>query len=131
VAYLIDSLVLMPITVILAVAFALAEVHLPLRSIGSGQMDGPFMMANSIVAWIYFAGFESSERGATPGKRALGLRVVTGDGQRLSPRRAVWRHFAKSLSFLLVGIGLFMAGWTPRKRALHDILAGTVVVKVR
>ena len=75
----------------------------------------------------------SSERGATLGKRALSLRVVKSDGTRLTFGRATGRFFAKAFITGLnprFGIGYIMAGFTDRKRALHDMIADTVVVKV-
>jgi uncharacterized RDD family membrane protein YckC len=85
-----------------------------------------------IVSWLYEALMTSSERGATVGKRAVGLRIVNADGTRMSFGRATGRHFAKALITPLIpfAIGYIMAGFTDRKRALHDMIADTVVVKV-
>ena len=85
-----------------------------------------------IVSWLYEALMTASERGATVGKRAVGLRVLKADGTRLSFGRATGRHFAKALITPLIpfAIGYIMAGFTDRKRALHDMIADTVVVKV-
>lgn len=85
-----------------------------------------------VGVWLYEALMTSSERGATLGKRALGLRVVKSDGTRLSFGRATGRFFAKAFITGLIpfGIGYMMAGFTDRKRALHDMVADTVVVKV-
>ena len=84
-----------------------------------------------VVGWLYFALMESSERGATVGKMAVGLRVVTDQGQRLSFLHATGRYFAKFISAIIFGIGFLMVGWTDRKRGLHDMIAGTLVVKIR
>jgi len=81
------------------------------------------------VPWYYFAKQESSESRATIGKRALGLQVVDLNGQRISFRRATGRHFAKIVSAMPLYIGFIMAGFTERKQALHDILAGCLVIK--
>lgn len=80
------------------------------------------------VAALYFIGFEASSRQATPGKQWLGLRVCTLDGQRPSLGRTVLRFVAGSLSWLSLNLGHALAAWTPRKQALHDLIAGTVVV---
>lgn len=83
-----------------------------------------------VVAWLYFAFQESSEAGATLGKRILGLRVVRGiDGSRLTFARATGRFLAKFVSAFILLIGYIMAGFTERKRALHDMIADTVVIK--
>jgi len=84
-----------------------------------------------IVGWLYFALMESSERGATVGKMAVGLRVVTDQGQRLTFLHATGRYFAKFISAIILGIGFLMVAFSDRKRGLHDMIAGTLVVKIR
>ena len=81
------------------------------------------------IAWLYEALLTSSPWGATVGKRALKLRVVTEQGERISFARASGRFFAKILSALLLFVGFLMVAFTERKRGLHDMLAGTVVVQ--
>lgn len=78
--------------------------------------------------WLYFALLESSPWQATLGKRAVGLRVVDMAGQRIGFWRATGRHFGKILSTLTLFIGYMLAGWTSRKQALHDLVAGCCVV---
>jgi uncharacterized RDD family membrane protein YckC len=85
-------------------------------------------LAGIVVPWLYYACFESSARRATPGKLALGLEVITEAGEQLSFGRATGRHFGQYLSGLILYFGYFMAGWTQRKQALHDLMAGCLVV---
>jgi uncharacterized RDD family membrane protein YckC len=82
-----------------------------------------------LVAWIYFALMESSSTRATLGKMALGICVTDLKGDRVSFSRATGRHFAKIISTIIVFVGYVMAGFTQRKQALHDIIAGCLVVK--
>jgi uncharacterized RDD family membrane protein YckC len=82
----------------------------------------------SILPWIYEAVMISSEKQATVGKLAMGLVVTDSEGRRLSFFRATGRHFAKYLSAVILGIGYLMAAFTRKKQALHDMLAGTLVV---
>jgi uncharacterized RDD family membrane protein YckC len=82
-----------------------------------------------ILNWLYFALFESSARQASLGKMALGLRVTDLDGRRLSFARASGRYFATLLSKLVLGIGFLMIAFTEKKQGLHDMLAGTLVVR--
>jgi uncharacterized RDD family membrane protein YckC len=90
-----------------------------------------FMMALFVVAqWLYFAGMESSARQATFGKAAMSLRVTGLTGQHLTFGHATGRFFAKIISGLIpLGIGYFMAGFTEKKQALHDMIAGTLVLR--
>ena len=84
-----------------------------------------------LLSWIYFSLLESSERGATLGKMAVGLRVVTDRGERLSFLQATGRYFAKYISAVILCIGFIMVAFTDKKRGLHDMIAGTLVAKVR
>jgi hypothetical protein len=81
-----------------------------------------------VFAWLYFALQESSARQATLGKRALGIKVVDESARRIGFGRATGRFFGKIISSILFGIGFFLAGWTAKKQALHDMMAGTYVV---
>ncbi len=82
-----------------------------------------------VVAWLYFAFMESSPGGATFGKRVFRLQVLTVDGmQRIGFLRATGRWAGRSVSAAVLAIGYLMQPFTARRQALHDLLAGTVVV---
>lgn len=126
VAYLIDGILL---TVVYGVVARLLGIDL-----FESDWDHYDPLANVIslvIGWLYFALLESSERGATVGKMVMGLRVVTSDGQRLSFMNATGRYFAKILSAIILCIGFIMVAFTDKKRGLHDIIAGTLVIKTR
>ncbi len=78
---------------------------------------------------IYFSVMESSSYQATLGKRALGLKVVDLNGERIFLGHAIGRYLSKFPSAMILLIGYMMAGWTEKKQALHDMIAGTYVVK--
>jgi uncharacterized RDD family membrane protein YckC len=81
------------------------------------------------VGWLYFALMESSPSGATFGKRALRLQVLTADRmQRVGFLRATGRWAGRWVSALALAAGYLMQPFTARRQALHDLLAGTVVV---
>ena len=82
-----------------------------------------------MLSWIYYASLESSAWQATLGKKILGLKVTDLAGNRISFGRASGRFFGKILSGMIIGIGFLMAGFTERKQALHDILAGCLVLR--
>ena len=88
-----------------------------------------FYLLAIVGGWLYEALMESSRWQATLGKRALGLRVVDLEGRHISFSRATGRHFAKILSSLILNVGFLMAGFTSKKQALHDMIAGTLVVR--
>jgi uncharacterized RDD family membrane protein YckC len=84
---------------------------------------------SSIIQWLYFSLMESSSWQATLGKKALGLEVTDLEGRRISFGRATGRYFAKIISTLILFIGYIMAGFTEKKQALHDMIAGTLVLR--
>ena len=88
------------------------------------------VLAFVVIQWLYFAGMESSARQATFGKSAMSLRVSNYDGQRISFGHATGRFFAKIVSSMIpLALGYIMAGFTEKKQALHDLIAGTLVLK--
>ncbi len=84
---------------------------------------------NISVAWLYASLFQSSRLQASPGMLALGLHVTALDGARIGFGRATGRFFASYLSAMILFFGYFMIGWTQRKQGLHDMIAGTLVVR--
>ncbi|RCX15460.1 putative RDD family membrane protein YckC [Anaerobacterium chartisolvens] len=86
-------------------------------------------LLTTLAGWLYFSVMESSEKQATLGKMALGIRVVDVDGNRVSFARATGRYFSKIISAMILLIGYIMAAFTAKKQALHDMIAGTLVVK--
>ncbi|WP_428375890.1 RDD family protein [Lichenicoccus sp.] len=84
-----------------------------------------------VVPLLYFTLLESSRWQATVGKRVCHLRVTGLDGGRITPWRAIGRYAGKFVSAFILGIGFMMAGWTTRKQALHDLMAETLVVRLR
>jgi uncharacterized RDD family membrane protein YckC len=80
--------------------------------------------------WLYHALLESSDWQATAGKKFLGLVVTDLSGQKISFARASGRHFGKIVTSLIpLGIGYILAGITEKKQALHDMLAGCLVLR--
>jgi uncharacterized RDD family membrane protein YckC len=74
---------------------------------------------------IFFLG----KFGATPGKMAVKIKVITADGTPVSYLRATGRYFAEILSGLICYIGYIIAGFDSEKRALHDHICSTRVIK--
>ncbi|MEO8428740.1 MAG: RDD family protein [Verrucomicrobiota bacterium] len=74
---------------------------------------------------IFFIG----KYGATPGKMAVRIHVVTPEGGKISYARATGRFFAEILSGLICNIGYIIAAFDREKRALHDHICNTRVVK--
>lgn len=81
-----------------------------------------------VLVLLYHAFLESSSYQASLGKLLLGLKVTDLEGQRISFSRALWRAFFYQLHAPFL-IGLLLPAFTPRKQALHDFAAGTLVVR--
>lgn len=88
-----------------------------------------FAILNIIIEWLYYSLMESSARQATFGKIILSIKVTDLNGNRISFGKATGRYFGKILSGIVLCIGYIMAGFTEKKQALHDILAGCLVVE--
>lgn len=135
-ALFIDSIILSVVFYTLSMFFGMAAVF---GSAGLGSLDGSSSAALNgmfammylfyfLMAGAYYSLLESSSNQATVGKMALGIKVTDSNGQRLSFLHALGRWVSAALSYLTFYIGFFFAGWTERKQALHDFVAGTLVV---
>ena len=68
--------------------------------------------------------------GATPGKMALGLKVINADGgDSVNVQKAIARYFAEILSGMICYVGYFLALFDDQRRTLHDRLCNTLVVR--
>ena len=81
------------------------------------------------IYWLYFSKMESSGFQGTIGKKILGIKVTNLNGGRITFGNATGRFLSRAVSGIILGIGFLMAGTTQNKQALHDIMAGTLVVK--
>lgn len=124
-------------SIILYILGAIVGFVIGLAMGGAGASDegavGAALAVNSIVGlvigWLYYAIQESSPKQATIGKQAMGLVVTDMNGERVSFVKATIRHFAKILSALILMIGYIMAFFTEKKQALHDMIAGTLILQ--
>ncbi|MDZ7648689.1 MAG: RDD family protein [Cytophagales bacterium] len=72
---------------------------------------------------------ESSKTQATIGKMALGLKVTDLEGNKLDFSKALIRSLCRLISNFTMLIGYKIAAFTENKQALHDMIAGTLVLK--
>jgi uncharacterized RDD family membrane protein YckC len=115
--------------VILAIINILISSVLRLVLGDSGMQLGN--LVGILIAWLYYAVQESSEKQATLGKQALGIVVTDLEGKRIDLVKATIRYFSKILSTLILFIGYLMVLFTERKQGLHDMIAGTLVLTRR
>jgi RDD family len=81
----------------------------------------------AVWAFIYFAHFWGLN-GKTAGGALFGVQVLTNEGGDVSGRRAIGRTLAFPLSFLILCLGFLGILLVDQRRALHDLIAGTVVI---
>ncbi|MEK8127236.1 RDD family protein [Paenibacillus filicis] len=115
-----------------AVAFVIDLALLSLISYLYGKLGlQPLPVIANLGLSLYFL-LLTGLFGQTLGKRIVGIRVVRADGTVPSWGAALIREtIGKWLSILLLGIGFLMAGMDANKRALHDQLSRTYVVRTR
>jgi len=84
----------------------------------------------AIITWIFYNSvFESSVYQATIGKMILKLKVIGLDGKRISVLRSFFRCITTIISILPIGLGIWYITTDPKKRAWHDLISGTYVIK--
>jgi len=131
-AYFIDQLVIWLIGAVLLAVAVLAGLNL----VDAGLEPGP-LIAVLVVGWfsfegLWFTGWELLGGGQTPGKRAVGLRVVRTDGYAVGPGGALIRNLLRPLELGSGGtIAMLAASLTARHQRLGDLAGGTLVVHDR
>ena len=126
-AFVVDLVVLTGIFMLALAAINFAASILTGKSIDFNRGDTWVVIAYLIWGFIYFAHFWGLN-GRTAGGAVFGLQVLTNDGDDVSGRRAIGRTLAFPLSFLILGLGFLGILLGDQRRALHDVIAGTVVV---
>ena len=113
-AYMIDGVLIAMVSVVL-------NLMLP-ETLG--------IVARVLVSAVYFTVMPVRAQGQTFGKMAAGVAIVRNDGSPLTYGRAFARWLGYLASGLTLCLGFFCAAFTKRKRALHDYIADTRVVRV-
>lgn len=136
VAKIIDGILLFVVNMVIQLVAMFALV--PAMSMGgqpSSALTGVSILVMVLMYVVQFTivicynGFFVGRFGATPGKMALSLRVVRPDGSKLTTARAFGRAAAEMVSGLVLYIGYIIAAFDAEKRALHDHICDTRVIK--
>ena len=142
-AYMIDMVILFFLRVPLQIAWQIYSFSLMASMANETRYPGLFPFGASQAFWIVYGiyalllfliglayyVFFVGKYGATPGKMALKLRIVRSDRSKLSYRRATARYFAQILTSFTIYLGYIMAAFDSEKRALHDYICDTRVIK--
>lgn len=128
-AYLIDFVIRVVIFALLSLLYGLSGI-----AFGENVVIGLMLLTWFVLDWFYPIFFEAGKRGATPGKRIAGLRVVQLSGTPITFGQAVVRNFMRFIDGLPMFnylVGLTACFSTKRFQRLGDLAAGTVVVYQR
>ncbi len=125
-ARIIDGILLYAINIVMFMSFGMSAFNSrkPVETLG---LFGVLTGLQYIIA-ISYETFFIGKFGATLGKMACGVIVVSGDGGKVSYLKAFGRFFGNLLSGLILGIGYLMAAFDSEKRALHDRICNTRVI---
>ena len=114
-------------------------LFIPLGPSTDDILAAPEAYGSSIVLWlvvgqcipILVTGVMWAVWGTSPGKRAVRIRIVDADsGQSMTVKQAMLRTVGYLLTFGILGAGFLWVLFNPKKQALHDRLANTVVIDV-
>lgn len=125
-AYLIDLIIRSAISTVMTVIVAFSGI-----AVGGQVAMGLLLLFWFLMDWLYPVVFESGRRGATPGKRIVGLRVVQASGSPVTVGQAVIRNFLRfidGMPLFTYVFGLTSCLATKRFQRLGDLAAGTVVI---
>lgn len=125
-AKVLDGIILWVVNIGLSVVIGMATGG------GGSEPNIPMLIMSIVVSLVLNIGygvFFIGKFGATPGKMACKLKVVRADGTPLGYGRAFGRMFAEILSGMICYIGYIMAHYDEEKRALHDRICDTRVIK--
>jgi len=123
--FAIDMLILLAIVQVLAIV-----LYAQVDAESAASRDAALVrlgVANLLIRFGYNWYFNA--RGWSPGKRAVGLRIVTAAGEPPGVRRGLTRAAGAVLSELPLWIGYLWAAWGAGCQTWHDRMAGTWVVR--
>lgn len=119
VAVIIDGIIVFFISLPIIVIF---------KFVLSIESSGFLNLLSSVISWGYYI-YMTDKYQATLGKKAMGIMVVNESLIKASLGNIVLREtVGKIVSAIILLIGYIMAAFTSKKRALHDLIAGTVVI---
>ncbi len=138
------ALALLLDTLIIAGGMLVFGFFMGIMSVSAGMsnvMSGVMLIVAFIVSWGYFAFFESGKRGATIGKRTVGLRVIDRSGNNITKGQAFVRNVLRLVDMLpgvpttaagvligSFGLGFFCCLFTRKFQRVGDLVANTLVV---
>lgn len=129
VAYIVDSIILGAVNWVASFIFGAIVASAQPGDVGALMgLTGGFVVVMFVLTILYYIGFWAW-RGQTPGKMAVGVKIVNTDGSAIGIGKAIVRYIGYIISSIIICIGYLMIAWDGKKQGLHDKIAGTCVVK--
>lgn len=133
IAAIVDAIIaqIAAIVIVLPLAFALGASMAGTSTMAEIEAAGQGLgfVIGVLIQWLYFTVSESSTWQATIGKKMFGLKVTDMEGNKIGFGKANGRYWSKIISAIILFIGFIMVAFTAKKQGLHDIIAGTLVMK--
>ena len=126
-SFVVDIIVITAVFLVVLAAIWFSAKILTGTSIAFNHGNIWVLIGYVIWAFIYFARSWGAN-GRTVGMALFGVQVVRSDGGDVNERKAALRTLVFPLSFLFLGLGFLGIVFGDRRRALHDVLAGTTVI---
>ena len=126
-SFVVDMVIITAIYLLVLAAISFSARILTGKDLAFHRGDIWVIIGYAIWAFIYFARSWGAN-GRTAGMAVFGVQVLRDDGGDVSGRKAALRALAFPLSFLLLGLGFLGIVLGDRRRALHDVIAGTTVI---
>ena len=127
-ASVLDWFMLLGVFIIIAFIVVLMFIHNKEQRIVASFA---FLGAIPFAKIIYHIIMESSAQQATYGKQMLKIKVVDMQGNRISTGKAISRNLCKIFSVATFFVGYLLAFFNKKQQCLHDMMAGTLVIKDR
>jgi len=125
-AMLVDGMIFQIISTIIVVVIV---IFVP-SVLGNELLKNIIIGLYNVSFILYYVLTQSGVHQATIGKRLAGIKVVhSADMSRITFGRSLGRELSKIVSYMILAIGFLMIGFTSKKQGLHDMMAGTLVIK--
>lgn len=122
-AYVLDLALMTFIMVVLVIIFSLT-----VGQISMGLASALITVSIFLLNWFYGGLFEIFMNGQTPGKRLLGLRVLTETGEPIDAMQAILRNMIRLADITIPFVGLSLMMSSRKYQRLGDMVCGTIVV---
>lgn len=129
-AWIIDYIIIGVVNLLISIPF----IFLQMSAISSNDPAGSILYSLlssllNLTITISYGTIFIGKWGATLGKMACGLKVVSPEGDKITYLRAFARVFARAVSWLTLSIGFIIAAFDEEKQALHDRICSTRVIR--